>query len=161
MEENSHLHRINTSTTYISTRRKQQISQKPPQKTEVCNWFVIRRFLINMCFALRQAAFVRKQRSKDDMQMNRSWTTVTASAWVVITKSLKVHLIKSKSSKLCRRSSEISSRLTQICVSITRKPFLDYANRRRQKRRHLRFRSLRDVICERPKSPVTYCWHVN
>lgn len=37
IEENSHLHRINTSTTYISTRRKQQISGKPLHKTEVCN----------------------------------------------------------------------------------------------------------------------------
>lgn len=41
LEETSHLHRINTSTTYISTRRKQQISGKPLHKTEVCYQFVI------------------------------------------------------------------------------------------------------------------------
>ncbi|CRK88030.1 CLUMA_CG001816, isoform A [Clunio marinus] len=34
MEESSHLHRINTSTMYISARRKQQITGKTPQKTE-------------------------------------------------------------------------------------------------------------------------------
>ncbi|KAL7010481.1 hypothetical protein ACKWTF_016940 [Chironomus riparius] len=41
-EENSHLHRMNTSTTYISTRRKQQhTTGKIVQKVEVCNQFVI------------------------------------------------------------------------------------------------------------------------
>lgn len=84
-----------------------------------------------------------------------------ATEWFVITRSLKVHLINSKLDKLCRRSSIVSSRSTHICVSITRKPFLDYANWRRQERRHLRFRSPRDVTWDRPKSSVTYCWHVN
>lgn len=42
LEENSHLHRINTSTTYISTRRKNQTSAKPLQKTEVRYHFPIK-----------------------------------------------------------------------------------------------------------------------
>lgn len=42
-DENSHLHRMNTSTTYISTKRKQQTTGlgKAVQRVEVCNQFVI------------------------------------------------------------------------------------------------------------------------
>lgn len=85
-DENSHLHRMNTSTTYISTKRKQQTIAvgKAVQRVEVCNQFVIYAFFllsfiihwqqwafenfeISLSLKCRQAVFVKNLRYTDDM----------------------------------------------------------------------------------------------
>lgn len=98
LEENSHLHRINTSTTYISTRRKQQVSTKPPPKTEV--WYVNSprnktKLQSSLSLSLsRRVVSVQKPRSKDDMLTKIITTTTTAQ--IVITKNRRAHKIKTK-----------------------------------------------------------------